>query len=227
MLAVAQKRLFVPNAVYIPTKDGKEGRDFDRTDCTFLFVDGTFSHAEAFTEEAWKSDGEPSYIQRRGDFFLPDGDEVSGGRVQLLPDPCIVKIFEREWWCPEVQAMTKRIFGVYAFDRRQHFHLCEMCASYELWFIETQYEDTDDVWDDEYKRDELNQMILEGDGQTEQMIYMHVCDIEPMFGRGRRCRPGCLPKTEENGGYRVRGLRSVTWDGVMEEIFEMRCNSAI
>jgi hypothetical protein len=112
MLAVAQKRLFVPNAVYIPTKDGKEGRDFDRTDCTFLFVDGTFSHAEAFTEEAWKSDGEPSYIQRRGDFFLPDGDEVSGGRVQLLPDPCIVKLPERQHWSRDVLAMTKRIFGI-------------------------------------------------------------------------------------------------------------------
>ena len=43
MLAVAEKRLFRPNAVFIPTKDGKEGRDFDRSDCTLLMVDGEFS----------------------------------------------------------------------------------------------------------------------------------------------------------------------------------------
>ena len=33
MLATDRK-LFIPNAVFIPMKDGKEGRDFDRTDCT-------------------------------------------------------------------------------------------------------------------------------------------------------------------------------------------------
>ena len=227
MLAVAQKRLFKPNAVYIPMNDGKEGRDFDREDCTLLFVDGTYSEAEVFTEEAWKNDGEPSYIQRCGDFFMPDGDEVSVGRVQLLPDACIVKLPERDYWSEDVQAMTKRIFGVYALDRRQHFHLCEMCASYELWFVETQYEDTDEVSEDEDKRDELNQLILEGDGQTEPVTYWHRKDIELLFERGRRCRPGWLPTSEHGGGYRLRGLRSVTWEAVMEEISEARCNSDI
>ena len=76
---------------------------------------------------------------------------------------CIVKLPERDYWCDDVQAMTKRIFGVYALDRRQHFYLCEMCASYELWFIESQYEDTDDVAEDEDQRNELNEMILAGD----------------------------------------------------------------
>jgi hypothetical protein len=227
MLAVAERRLFKPNAVFIPVKDGKEGKDFDREDCSLLFVDGIFSEANVFTEEAWKSDDEPSYIQRCGDFFLPDGDKVSEGRVQLLPDACIVKISERDYWCEEVQEMTKSIFGVYAFDRRRHFHLCEFCASYELWFIESQYDDTDEVLEDEDKRDELFQMILEGDGYTEPVTYWHVKDIEPMFTRGRRCHPGWLPKTDEGGGYRLRDFRSVTWDGVMEEIFESRCNSSI
>ena len=39
--------------------------------------------------------------------------------------------------------------------------------------------------------------------------------------------PAVLPKGDRGGGYRVRGLRSVTWGGVMEEIFEARCNSDI
>ena len=227
MLTTPRKRLFIPNAIFIPTKDGKEGRDFDRTDCTFLLVDGEFSHAEVFTEEAWKNGAGPSYVQRRGDFFLPDESELPSGRVQLLPDACIVKMSDREYWCEEVQAMTKRIFAVYALDRRQHFYLCEMCASYELYFVEHQYEPVDGLDQDDDKREELNELILDGSRYEEQVIYEHRSDIDPMFGRGRRCRPGCWPKGDRGGGYRVRGLRSVTWGGVMEEIFDARCNSDI
>ena len=93
--------------------------------------------------------------------------------MQLLPDTCVVKIPDREYWCEEVQAMTKRIFAVYALDRRQHFHLCEMCASYEFWFIEHQYEPTDEVDHEDDKRDELNELILDGSRYEEQVIYEH------------------------------------------------------
>jgi hypothetical protein len=227
MLTVANRKLFRPNAVFIPSKDGKEGKDFDHTDCTLLFVDGNFSYGEVYTEEAWKSGGEPSYLQRRGDFVLPDDADIPAGRAQLLPDACIVKLSEREWWCQEVQAMTKRLFGVYALDRRQHFHLCEFCASYELWFIESQYEETDEVAADEGTRDELHETIIEGDRQTERVSYFHRKDIDPLFLRDRRCRPGWLPKSDDGGGYRLRGLVSVTWDGVMDEIAEALCNSCI
>ena len=224
-MLTTERRLFIPNAVFIPMKDGKEGRDFDRTDCTLLMVDGEYAYGKAYTEEAWLNGGEPSYVQRRGEFYLTDDTEIPTGRVQLLPDACIVKIPDRDYWCDDVQAMTKRIFAVYALDRRQHFHLCELCASYELWFIEHQYEPTDDVDQDEDKRHELYELILEGGRYEEQVIYEHRKDIEPMFGRGRRCRPGWLPRHDRGGGYRVRGLCSVTWDGVMEELFESRCNS--
>jgi hypothetical protein len=217
--------LFRPNAVFIPTNGGKEGRDFDREDCTLLMVDGEFSHGEAYTEEAWLNGGEASYVQRRGDFCLTDDTDIPIGRVQLLPDTCIVKVSDRDYWCDDVQAMTKQIFGVYALDRRQHFYLCEMCASYELHFIEHQFEAIDEVDQDEDKRNELHESILDGGRYEQPVIYEHRKDIDPMFGRGRRCRPGWLPRLDRGGGYRVRGLRSVTWDGVMEELFESRCNS--
>ncbi len=218
---------FRPNAVFIPHTDGKEGRDFDRRDCTLLFVDGVFSHAEVYTEEAWQHGGAHSYVQQRGDFFLADGAEVAEGRVQLLPDPCIVKLPERDYWCADVQSMTTRLFGVYVLDRRQHFHLCEFCASYELWFIETQYEATADVAEDEDQQEELAEMILAGDCHTERVSYWHRKDIDPLFMRGRRCRPGWLPKSDQGGGYRLRGLRAVTWHGMLEEIEEARCNSSL
>jgi hypothetical protein len=219
------RRLFVPNAVFIPTKGGKEGRDFDRSDCTLLMVDGEFSYGEAYTEEVWLHGGEPSYAQRRGEFCMTDDTEIPTGRVQLLPDTCIVKLPDRDYWCEEVQARTKRIVAVYALDRRQRFHLCEMCSSYELHYIEHQYEATDEVDRDEDKRDELYELILDGSRYEEPVIYEHRCDIDPMFGRGRRCRPGWLPRQDRGGGYRVRGLRTVTFDGVIEELFESRCNS--
>ena len=224
MLAM-ERKLFRPNAVFIPTKDGKERRDFDHTDCTLLMVDGVYSYGQVYTEEAWRGNGEASYIQRRGDFFLPNDSAISIGRVQLLPDACIVKIPDRDYWCEEVQKLTKDIFAVYALDRRRHFHLCELCASYELWFIEHQYEPTEEVDQDDDKREEVNELILDGGRYEEQVIYEHRKDIDPMFLRGRRCRPGWLPRHDRGGGYRVRGLRAVTWDGVMEELFESRCNS--
>jgi len=219
------RKPFAPNAVYIPTRDGKEGRDFDRSDCTLLLVDGEFSYGDVFTEEAWQTDGEPTYLQRRGDFFLPDDTDIAVGRVQLLPDTFIVKVPDREYWTEEVQKLTNRIVAVYALDRRQHHYLCELRASYELYFIEHQFEATDDVDQDEDKRNELYESILDGGRYEEPVIYEHRKDIDPMFGRGRRCRPGCLPTHNRGGGYRVRGLRSVTFDGVIEELFESRCNS--
>ena len=224
-MLTTQRRLFIPNAVFIPVKGWEGGQGFRPERLHPAHVDGEFAYGEVYTEEAWRNGGEPSYIQRRGDFFLPDDTEIPTGRVQLLPDACIVKIPDRDYWCDDVQAMTKRIFAVYALDRRQHFHLCELCASYELWFIEHQYEATDEVDHDEEKREELHELILDGGRYEEQVVYEHRKDIDPMFLRGRRCRPGWLPRRTDGGGYRVRGLRSVTWDGVMEELFESRCNS--
>ena len=216
-MLTTQRKLFVPNAVLIPTKDGKEGRDFDRTDCTLLLVDGEFSYGDVFTEEAWRNGGEPSYIQRRGDFFLPDESEIPTGRVQLLPDACIVKVPDRDYWCDEVQAITKRIFAVYALDRRQHLPLRIVCLLRTLVHRASVRADRRGGPGRRQaggiERTHLGRRPLRraGDLRTSE-------DIDPMFGRGRRCRPGWLPRHDSGGGYRVRGLRSVTWDGVMEEI---------
>ncbi len=227
MPSTVARNVFRPNAVYLPVREGREGIDFDRNDCTLLFVDGEYQYGEVYTEEAWKNEGAPSYIQRCGDFFLPDEADIPVGRVQLLPDPCIVKLPEREYWSDDVRKATKGLFGVYALDRRHHAHLCELCASYELHFIETQYEAVENIAADEAARDELHQVVLEGDRQTQPVSYMHRKDIDPMFLLGRRCRPGWLPQGEQGGGYRLRGLGAVTWDGVLEAVFELRCDSEL
>ena len=132
-MLMTTRKPFVPNAVFIPTRDGKEGRDFDRTDCTLLFVDGEYSYGEVYTEEAWQNDGEPSYVQRRGDFFLPDDIRDSDWHgCNCCPTPASSRYRTGSIGAKKSRHSRTRIFAVYALDRRQHFHLCEMCASYEL-----------------------------------------------------------------------------------------------
>ena len=60
---------------------------------------------------------------------------------------------------------TTRIFGVYVFDRRQHFHLCSFSASYELYFLGSQWDEAEGLSDEDH--DELWERITEGDRQSE------------------------------------------------------------
>ena len=67
-MLTTERRLFIPNAVFIPAKDGKEGRGFDRN-CTLLMVDGEFSYGETYTEEAWRNGGEAELHPAAGRFL--------------------------------------------------------------------------------------------------------------------------------------------------------------
>ena len=51
----------------------------------------------------------------------------------IKPDWWLVKLNERQYWCDEIQAKTEAIFGVYAFDRNEQTHLCEITPSYCLY----------------------------------------------------------------------------------------------
>jgi hypothetical protein len=188
---------FVPNCVFIPENP-------DREACTLLMLDGDNIYGECFTQE-----GKPFCIRRHGHF-----EAVERGRVELLPEICIVKIDQREFWCDEVQARTHRIFGVYAFDRRRHVHCCSLTPSYELHFLGTQYEAVEGL-DDE---DRLNQDVLEGDAGSEEVQYYDCHWIDGLLKNP--CREGFLPSASEGGGFVVEGLVSVTTDTALEEVRE-------
>lgn len=193
---------FVPNCVFIPESEGDEP---DREACTLLMLDGDNIYGECFTEQ-----GKPFCIRRHGHF-----EPVKDGRVELLPEMCIVKIDEREFWCDEVQAKATRIFGVYAFDRRRHVHCCSMTPSYELHFLGTQYEAVE--LDDEAQV-RLNQDVLEEDAGNEEVRYFDCHYIDRLMKNP--CREGFLPTANDGGGFVVQNVTGVTTDLAVEEIEE-------
>ena len=138
------------------------------------------------------------------------------GRVELLPDLHVVKIDETEYWLdPVVLGRTKRIVGVYVFDRRQQFHICSFTATHELYFLGSQWEEVEGLSDQE--RDDLWERITEGDGQSDPVSYWDRWDIDRMLANA--FREGFLP-TNENGGFALTGIVSVTTSDAIEEARE-------
>lgn len=140
-MTTIEKTAFMPNCVFIPAeaiwKDTR-GEHVDPDDAAPLMLVGDNNYGEVFSAEAWEKDGFPSFFRRFGRFVDADDNPIDPdhGRVELLPDLHVVKIEERDHWLDSVvMARTTRIFGVYVFDRRQHFHICSFSASHELHFF--------------------------------------------------------------------------------------------
>jgi hypothetical protein len=115
---------------------------------------------------------------------------------------------------------TSRLYGVYVFDRRQHFHLCSFEATYELHFLGSQWETSRELTDTE--GEELWETIREGDTQTEDVSYFGVPEIDRILGTP--FREGFLPK-EGSGGMPVSELTSVMADDAIEEVREAHWQS--
>lgn len=220
-MTTTKKTAFMPNCVFIPAeavcKDSR-GEHVDPNDATLLMLDGDNNYGEAFTSEAWENDGPPSFLRRYGQFVSVDNSTIDPeiGRVELLPDLHVVKIDETEYWLdPVILERTKRIFGVYVFDRRQHFHICSFSASHELYFLGSQWEEVEGLSDEDH--DDLWQWINNGDGQSEPVTYWDKADIDRILASD--CRDGCLP-TEGCGGFALKGIRSVTTVDAIEEARE-------
>jgi hypothetical protein len=212
---------FVPNCVFIPAaaswKD-RSGEHVDPKDATLLMLEGDNNYGEVFTSEAWASDSQPSYLRRFGSFVNADDSPIDSeqGRVELLPELFVVKIDEREYWLdPAVLERTTRIFGVYVFDRRQHFHLCSVSASHELYFLGSQWEEVEGLSDDYH--DDLWKRITQGDGQSDSVTYWDKCDVDRMLAN--TCREGFLP-IGSSGGFTLSGIAAVTTEDAIEEARE-------
>jgi len=212
---------FIPNCVYIPAdavwRDSR-GEHVDPSDATLLMLEGDNNYGEVFTAEAWENDGQPNYLRRYGNFIGADEGAIDPehGRVELLPDSYVVKIDERDYWLdPVVLGRTKRIYGVYVFDRRQHFHLCSFSASHELHFLGSQWEPVEGLSDED--NEDLWERIMLGDCQSEPVTYWDKADVDRMLTN--QCRDGCLP-AEGNGGFALTGIVSVTTEDAFEEARE-------
>jgi hypothetical protein len=216
-----EKTAFMPNCVFIPAeaiwKDTR-GEHVDPDDAAPLMLVGDNNYGEVFSAEAWEKDGFPSFFRRFGRFVDADDNPIDPdhGRVELLPDLHVVKIEERDHWLDSVvMARTTRIFGVYVFDRRQHFHICSFSASHELHFFGSQWEPVEGLSDEGH--DDLWNRIMEGDCQSELISYWDKADTERMLTNP--CRIGFLP-SESSGGFALAGLVSVTTEDAIEEARE-------
>lgn len=220
-MTTTDKAIFAPNCVFIPAtavwKDSR-GEHVDPDDATLLMLDGDNNYGEVFTAAAWESDGPPSFLRQFGRFVDADDKPIDPerGRVELLPELFVVKIDETEYWLdPVVMARTKRIFGVYVFDRRQHFHICSFSASHELHFLGSQWEEFKGPSDDE--DDDLWSRIMVGDCHSEPVSYWDRFDIDRILANP--CREGFLPH-EGNGGFAMTGIVSITTEDAIEEARE-------
>jgi len=217
MTTSTDKQPFVADAVFIPNSavsSDRQGDHADPDDCIMLMVVGDNGNANVYTEEKWNNDGEPLCRREWGEFT-----EVTGGKVELLPELWIVKIDEREWWLdPEVFAACPRIYGVYVFDRRRHVHVCSFEACYELHFLSSDYTESDELQDDESRRDEIHGSIVQGDALSEQVTYWGKADIDRMLAN--EIEPSGLSPDGKHGGYRLDGIVSVTYADAIEEVRE-------
>jgi hypothetical protein len=220
-IVTVEKSAFVPNCVFIPASAVSDGQHVDPEDATLLMLEGDNVYGQVFTKEAWELGGEPSFIRRIGKFFNADEEESpideDLGRVELLPELCVVKIDERDYWCdPVVLARTTRIVGVYVFDRRQHVHICSFTPCYELHFLGSQWEEIDGLIDEEH--DELSDQIIRGDGQSEPVTYWDKHEVDSMLETA--CQEGCLPSPGRNGGFVLGDIVSVTTEDALAEAAE-------
>lgn len=220
-MTTTEKATFIPNAVFIPAvavwKD-RQGEHVDADDVTLLMLDGNNNYGEVFTSEAWENDGPPTFFRRYGQFVDVDDNPIDpeNGRLDLLPELFVVKIDETEYWLdPVVLQRTKRICGVYVFDRRQHFHICSFAASHELYFLGSQWDEIEGLSDEEHE--DLWERISEGDLQSDLVTYWDKADIDRMLANS--CRDGFLP-IEGSGGFALTGIKSVTTDDAIEEARE-------
>jgi hypothetical protein len=221
MTTTTEKQLFIPNCVFIPASEGNpESKDYDpqRKNCTLLIADGDSNYAECFTQEAWENDGEPFCYLRYRKFETENGDEIEGGHVDYLPDLWVVKIDEREHWSSEIRSQCPRMYGVYVVDRRYAVHICSITASYELYFLGTQYDEKPAIRDDDDRHERLNMEIIGGDAMCEEWHYFDAHEIDAMFDT--KCREGFFPPRGKSGGFQLTGIMAVTREKAIEEAAE-------
>lgn len=143
-------------------------------------------------------------------------------------DVWVVKLPQRSQWSEDVQAMTTKILGVYVVNLGFAINVCEMTPSYELNFIDYQFEPTDAVYGDEDLKDELDNYMRDGRLEADEILYVHVKELDELLKN--RIKEGQMP--DNGGGYPFYGdeegqTKSAKWAGVLDEVRERFYTSTI
>jgi len=99
-------------------------------------------------------------------------------KTEIVPEIVVVRIEETSNWNVDFlrENGIVKMFGVYVYDRRKHVHCCELMPSYELHFVEHQYELAPGIEHDDEQLDCLDEEIRLQD--TEQVQYYHTRVID-------------------------------------------------
>ena len=94
----------------------------------------------------------------------------------------VVKLEETDFWTAlDKPPELGRLFGVYVADLSRRVHCCEMTASYELWFVETEFEGGAGYPHLEDKDQEACQdYVMDGDRHTDGVSYVHCHQVDAL-----------------------------------------------
>ncbi len=95
----------------------------------------------------------------------------------VKPDWRWIALDETAYWDgdPEFAAKCGKIFGIYIFDASLRVYCCEMTPSYELYFLRSE---PLRVPEDDAEREALDEVIREGDTDTDPVSYIHCRTID-------------------------------------------------
>lgn len=101
----------------------------------------------------------------------------------------LIKLEETMNWQhgdPAILAKAGRIFGLYVADLSIGVHCCELTRSYELHFVESQWEGTGAELS-EADREAVHDYIADGDRHTPFVSYVHCHTVDgfPVLGPAR------------------------------------------
>ena len=94
----------------------------------------------------------------------------------------LVKLDETLNWQhgdPAILAKAGRIFGLYVADLSVGVHCCELTRSYELNFVESQWEGTGKELSEE-DREAVHDYIMEGDVNSQPVMYVHCSNVDAL-----------------------------------------------
>ena len=94
----------------------------------------------------------------------------------------LIKLDETRNWehgDPAILAKAGRIFGLYVADLSVGVHCCELTRSYELNFVESQWEGTGKELSEE-DREAVHDYVMEGDRDTPLVSYMHCSNVNAL-----------------------------------------------
>lgn len=108
---------------------------------------------------------------------------------KIVPSILAVRMDETEYWVDAFlkKYQIKRVWAVYVYNQNHHTHCCEITPSYELHFVEYQFEYEDGVEHPDALIDEIDGERYKAQADAEPVSYYHthVIDRIPYRRRAR------------------------------------------